>query len=283
MYTAGCYLLFSIPTFLSLKYISGKFTSWTGLANIDKAGKSVIQLIKSIVGLFNLILIFFFVIVACSAYLYFNCQISQNLSNHINETMKLELNKSTDITIKHTFMGAPTGISQALGVGVIMLFLTLYPYLALIKPILCEGYIKANILLFSEIFVCPEGAVVNFFILSVVKIPSIYGVVTLVDVFDGYNKCYKLVFYSTILLIISNAIVYVVNYYNKNRIVIVNFLENQEKEKAVSSHNYLFINILMVFTKLCSYVALFGMFHGILFLKGYCIPCSLDSYLSLNL
>ena len=277
MYTAGCYLLFFYPTLLSLNYISHKFTSWTGVANIDKTGKSVIQVISSIIKLFIVILIL--VILVCSAYLYFYCNISLDVSNYINDTMKLELNQCTNITIKHKFMGGPTGISQTLWQTVLVLFLSFYRSMALIKPLVCDSNIKTIILVFSAI--CVKLAIC-FIIMTAVKIPTTsYNVVDLVDVFAGYNKCYKLVFYSTIIFLISNAIVYVINYYNKSKIVVGNYLNNQETKIAVNSKDYLFINLLMVFTKLCSYVALFGMFQGILFLKGYSIPCILDSYLTL--
>jgi hypothetical protein len=278
MYTAGCYLLYLFPALLSLNYISPKFTSWTCVTNIEKIGKSVIQVSSSIIKLFIVILIF--IILVCSAYLYFYCYISLDVSHYINDTMKLELNQSTDITIEHKFWGAPTALIQTLWELVLVLVLGIYRSMILIKPFVCDGNTKAKLLLCSGFFVKITTA---FFIISVVKMPTegSFNVVALVDVFAGYNKCYKLVFYSTITFIITNTIVYVINYYNKEKVIIENSLNNQEKEIAKSSNDYLFINFLKLFLKLSSYVAFFGMFQGILFLKGYSIPCMLDSYLNL--
>lgn len=255
MFTAVLYYIIIGFVQLSLKYfnnILSRLGNPNGLIYISPAMEKMIVITKVM-----LILVFVFTM-TCSVSLYIYYHLPVDVAKHLNSTMISAYGKSTDYTIGYFMLGIYFQYCQKFYTFIITCILGIYRTYALIKPLECNKYLKIAVVFISVNFI----SFVTQFITNIVAIDKIG--LTFMELFNKCNNSIDLVFYSFVIAILSSVIQYLF-LFNKEKIVSKSalFIENKQ---------YPFYNILIIFLKLVTSMALFGVFQGSLFLYVAFIP-----------
>ena len=274
MHSLVYWLLFFLFTLVSLNYFSSKRASW-----LNKAKNSA-AVIKVFIYTNILVVVFLFlVILIFSAYIYFYCNIPEGVALHINNTMKILKDQTTDITITNSFMGAPSHYYMKTSGTVALCILGIYRTYVVIRPM--TMHLTKTITSSFIVLVIVTVNLTQKLLTQTTTMTDNAETITLFEHFARYNECNHVLFYSMIIIIVSLIIVTILTHYKKNMIVTDNDQCNPENNKIRYSKKFLIYEILVAYNKVITSMALYCAFQSIVFLHVYSLPGDLDCYLTL--
>lgn len=273
MHTLVYWLFLFLFTLLSLKYFSSKLTSW-----LNKTTKMSAAVVQFFISINILVVIFLFIVILIfSVYIYFYCNIPQDVAHHINNTMKILLDKTTDITITNTFLGVDSRHYMKLSGTVGLCILGIYRTYVVIRPL----YLSTTIASCFVLFVLYTVKVTYTFITKITTMGSDSEPSTLLELFGRYNDSNHVLFYSMIIIILSVTVTTTISYYKKYMVVTDNDQCNADNNKIGNSNKHLVYEILVAYNKVITSMAFYCAFQSIVFLHVYSIPGYIDHYLTL--
>lgn len=274
MHSLVYWLLFFLFTLVSLYYFRSKLASW-----LNKAKNSA-AVIKVFIYTNILVVVFLsLVILIFSAYIYFYCNIPEGVALHINNTMKILKDQTTDISITNCFMGAPSHYYLKTSGTVALCILGIYRTCVVIRPM--TMHLTKTITSSFIVLVIVTVNLTQQLLTQTTTMRDNAETITLFEHFARYNECNHVLFYSMITIIVSLIIVTILSHYKKNMIVTDNDQCNPENNKIRYSKKLLIYEILVAYNKVITSMALYCAFQSIVSLQVYSLPGDLDCYLTL--
>ena len=267
MYTAVLYYITIGIMYISVKYlikIMSRGSKVYESINLGSNNQFIVYLesgLQKMVPIIKVILIMLFVFITlASTCLYIYYPLPVHIAEDMNTILMSKLNKSTDYLIGYFFLDIPFYYTQKFSGVLLTCILGFYRGYVLIKNLECNKYLKMFILFISANLVSYTTKV----IMNQVAVNK--GGITLTELFNKCNTSIELVFYSIIITIFSVGTLY-----------ILTFIKQVSKDDGLFDYNkYPLYDIVIIFIKLVTSIALFSVAQGVLFL--YVHPILGDVY-----